>query len=193
MSICYKLFSFSIHVMGGESCLGRNQTMKQLIHILHYTMLCKIHVMRNWLEKNSALFNIIGLTFYEREYVASYKPFVMQQLQKMPLGGKQKLQHDQWSKTTYISEIDMEIPILSMNEGRISLSLLLCNPLLTVSSTSPHHALLQCCQLHRWRNNSALQSSRAICEHNLATQLTKAVESFSYRRWVGETFPNLHK
>ena len=51
MSICNKLFSFSIHVVGGESCLGRNQNMKQLTCILHCTMLCKIHVMRNWLEK----------------------------------------------------------------------------------------------------------------------------------------------
>jgi hypothetical protein len=45
------------------------------------------------------------------------------------------------SKTTYVSEIDMEIPVLPMISGRISLSLLLSNPLLTVSSTSPHHAL----------------------------------------------------
>jgi len=51
MSICNKLLSFSIHVVGGESCLGRNQTMKQLTHILHCTMLCKIHVIWNWLGK----------------------------------------------------------------------------------------------------------------------------------------------
>jgi len=44
MSTYNKLFSFSIHVVGGESCLWRNQTMKQLTHILHCTMLCKIHV-----------------------------------------------------------------------------------------------------------------------------------------------------
>jgi len=46
--------------------------------------------------KNSALFNIIGIIFYESEYVTWYKPFVMRQLQKMPLGGKQKLQYGQW-------------------------------------------------------------------------------------------------
>jgi len=46
--------------------------------------------------KNSALFNIIGITFYDSKYVAWNKPFVMWQLQKMPLGGKQKLQHGQW-------------------------------------------------------------------------------------------------
>jgi len=34
----------------------------------------------------------------------------------------------------------MEIPILPMISGRISLSLLLSNPLHTVTSTSPHHA-----------------------------------------------------
>ena len=96
MSIRNKLFSFSMHVVGGDSCLGRNQCMKRLTHILHCTMKCKIHVMRKWLEKNSALFTIIGLTFYDGEYVAWYKPFVMWQLQKMPLGGKQKLQHGQW-------------------------------------------------------------------------------------------------
>lgn len=51
MSICNKLFSFSIHVVGGDSCLGRNQNMKQLTHILHCTLLCKKHVMWNWFEK----------------------------------------------------------------------------------------------------------------------------------------------
>lgn len=35
----------------------------------------------------------------------------------------------------------MEIPILPMISGRIYLSLLLSNPLLTVSSTSPYHTL----------------------------------------------------
>jgi len=50
MSICNKLFSFSIHVEGGKICLGKNQTMKQLTHILHCTMLHKIHVIENTLH-----------------------------------------------------------------------------------------------------------------------------------------------
>jgi len=95
MSICNKLFSFSIHVVEGESCLGRNQNIKQLTHILHCTVMQNTcYAKLTW--KNSALFNIIGITFYDSEHVAWYKPFVTQQLQKMPLGGKQKLQHGQW-------------------------------------------------------------------------------------------------
>lgn len=98
------------------------------------------------------------------------------------------------SKTTHVSEIDKEIPILPMISGRISLSL----P--SVKQSSPHCLFYQptpftlhCCQQHRRHYNSAMQRSRTICEHNLATHLTEAVESFSYKRWIGETFANLHK
>lgn len=98
------------------------------------------------------------------------------------------------SKTTYVREIDMEIPILPMTSGRISLSLslLLSNPVLTVSSTSPHHALYIAANCTE--GITILQCKVAGQYVSTIWQLALLKQwSFSYKRWVGETFANLHK